>query len=595
MSNGSLFAELSQRRVFRAVSGYAVFCFVVLQIADVAFDPLGIGDEVIRFVIAGMVVVLPLVIYVSWVTDVLPNSRFHRSKGSRAWVEATFAGMGLLLLSGGIWFALQNVIEDGSAQQDPVLVQPVVQTPTVNTKPVLALRPIVVLGDHSELADHAKIVMQDIRDALSDDIELTLVDADEGIANVILDGKIRRTAEGARVSIELKRLLDGQVLWSESLSDSLSAEDGAVRYAHHVAYSVQSTLKNLGYRKYLERIGSTKNPLALDAFFRAMAANDAARIGDGNYTLAMDYHRRAIALDPEFSEPYAWLILSYAIGAQGTISAADALVEAEKLIEQISSLKQTPAVSFALAYKSLRLDLDYAAAMKHILEAEAGSFYPLNRMQVVKCQIAFAQGFVKDAIDQCTGAASTGGSLEHYVLGSLLYLAGRYEYAVEAMNSALRRGDSSRKKNRERGIHDNVGLHLLDIKARAQFHAGDASAAAQTVDSPLAREFNRCPVKYAATLALLNRKKEAQQAISQIVERDLRGTADSVAATHGFWAYFYLDDLDNAFTWLRRGVENREVFLIGAMRASPLLDGIREDPRFQAVMERVIEIERGED
>ena len=50
-------------------------------------------------------------------------------------------------------------------------------------------------------------------------------------------------------------------------------------------------------------------------------------------------------------------------------------------------------------------------------------------------------------------------------------------------------------------------------------------------------------------------------------------------------------DLDRAFVWLARAIEDREVGLLPALRRSPLLDPIRDDPRYVAVMKRLAEVE----
>ena len=215
-------------------------------------------------------------------------------------------------------------------------------------------------------------------------------------------------------------------------------------------------------------------------------------------------------------------------------------------------------------------------------------------MQNVKCQIAFAQALVGEAISRVPGCSRKWRQPESFVLGVLLYLVGRYDDAVDELQRSLKLNESNQSDTRERGVHDNNGFQLLDILARAQFHSGDAAAAIATLDSPLARQFNRYPAKYAASLALLGRTEEARQAVDEMIQRDRLGTGDTVAVSLGFWAYFYLGDFDEAFVWMNRGIENREVFLIGSLRTSPLLDSLRDDPRFNAAMARLEEIEASE-
>ena len=61
--------ELTKRRVFRVLSGYAVVSFVALQVADVTFDPLGIDKSVLQILIALILLALPIVAYLGWVFD----------------------------------------------------------------------------------------------------------------------------------------------------------------------------------------------------------------------------------------------------------------------------------------------------------------------------------------------------------------------------------------------------------------------------------------------------------------------------------------------------------------------------------------------
>ena len=74
-----MLAELSKRRVLRVISGYAVVCFVVLQIADVTFEPLEISDRVLRAVIALMLLGFPIVTYLAWTFDIGEQTNITRT------------------------------------------------------------------------------------------------------------------------------------------------------------------------------------------------------------------------------------------------------------------------------------------------------------------------------------------------------------------------------------------------------------------------------------------------------------------------------------------------------------------------------------
>ena len=93
--------------MFRVISEYAVVCFVILQIADVAFEPLGVGDGVLRIVIAAMLLALPLVAYLSCMFGIDPESSLQRSKGGSPWLEASVTFLALLGLAIGAWLVLR--------------------------------------------------------------------------------------------------------------------------------------------------------------------------------------------------------------------------------------------------------------------------------------------------------------------------------------------------------------------------------------------------------------------------------------------------------------------------------------------------------
>ena len=66
------FAELKRRRVFRVMAVYGAAAFVILQVADIAFEPLGLPPWAITFLIVLVVLGFPLAIILAWAFDVTP-------------------------------------------------------------------------------------------------------------------------------------------------------------------------------------------------------------------------------------------------------------------------------------------------------------------------------------------------------------------------------------------------------------------------------------------------------------------------------------------------------------------------------------------
>src|SRR5213075_2642356 len=64
-----LFAELKRRRVFRAVIGYAVAAFAVLQIIEPVMNGLHWPDSLLSTVVIALGAGFPIVVTLAWIFD----------------------------------------------------------------------------------------------------------------------------------------------------------------------------------------------------------------------------------------------------------------------------------------------------------------------------------------------------------------------------------------------------------------------------------------------------------------------------------------------------------------------------------------------
>src|SRR3989440_9301940 len=102
-----LLAELQHRRVFRALVGYAIAAFAVLQVIEPLMHGLHWPDSVISYVVAALAVGFPLVVGLAWIFDVkaagtvLPETMLSR----RLRVELLLAWVAALVAAGGlVWY-----------------------------------------------------------------------------------------------------------------------------------------------------------------------------------------------------------------------------------------------------------------------------------------------------------------------------------------------------------------------------------------------------------------------------------------------------------------------------------------------------------
>ncbi|HWE26158.1 MAG TPA: hypothetical protein VG496_19635, partial [Myxococcales bacterium] len=69
-SQASLLQELKRRRVFRAVLGYGVAAFAVLQVIEPVMHGLHWSDTVLSYVVVSLAAGFPVVVGLAWVFDI---------------------------------------------------------------------------------------------------------------------------------------------------------------------------------------------------------------------------------------------------------------------------------------------------------------------------------------------------------------------------------------------------------------------------------------------------------------------------------------------------------------------------------------------
>src|SRR2546426_10197114 len=103
-----LLAELKRRRVFRALVGYGLAAFAVLQISEPVMHGLHWPESVLSYVVVALALGFPIVVGLAWIFDVnargIERTRFASPMAapSRARVALVLAGIGLLPAAPGL-------------------------------------------------------------------------------------------------------------------------------------------------------------------------------------------------------------------------------------------------------------------------------------------------------------------------------------------------------------------------------------------------------------------------------------------------------------------------------------------------------------
>src|SRR5262249_30170509 len=102
-----LFTELSRRRVFRALIGYGVAAFALLQVIEPVMHGLHWPDEVLSYIVVALAVGFPVVVTLAWIFDVKAGRIERAAPAPGRWTGPRLA---LLLVGIGVAAASPGVV-----------------------------------------------------------------------------------------------------------------------------------------------------------------------------------------------------------------------------------------------------------------------------------------------------------------------------------------------------------------------------------------------------------------------------------------------------------------------------------------------------
>jgi TolB-like protein/Flp pilus assembly protein TadD len=383
----------------------------------------------------------------------------------------------------------------------------------------------------------------------------------------ILEGSVRKEGDHVRISAQFINAVTGFQLWSKTydrnLKDILSLET-------EIATAVSSALeaKLLAQPDGSPEPGGTDNPEAYDAYLRG------EKLIHGSYDRmtnadALAAFNEAIRRDPHFANAYlgkARTLHNYAgmgMGEDVRRAAADARAAAETAIAIAPNLGFAHTVLAAVLGSAL---LDYRAAAP---EFERGLALSPGDARVVSASASFLAlvGRSEEAIALARKAVVLDplNPRSHYALAEALYYARRYREAVESWTRSLDLDAGQRLVAGYRG-YSYIGL-------------GDYETARQSCDVP-APEYSNF-VCLAVADDKLGRRADADAVIAELQKTSGEGASYQFAEI-----YAQRGDLRRALDWLDTAYRVGDTGL-HYMKVDPLVDPLRSEPRFRAMLAMV--------
>jgi TolB-like protein/DNA-binding winged helix-turn-helix (wHTH) protein/Flp pilus assembly protein TadD len=386
--------------------------------------------------------------------------------------------------------------------------------------------------------------------------------------DAVLEGTVIRSGDRVRVTIHLSQAVPEHQLWSQeydrSIRDALSLQG-------EIARAVTDEIQVKLTPEERTRLASSRSvkPEAQDNYLRGLFFAPQGK-RESDYQKAIAHFKTAIEEDPTFAPAYAELAMAYFwLGnpEQGGPSAKETLPPARAAVTKA-------------------LELDPSLARAHL----AFGLILLTS----EWNWSGAENQYRIALKLNPNCADC-----HFTYGALLAALGRYDEAIVQTNQAIeldplsslyrnwlaaiaffsRQYDLSMKlaENLSDEWAFSVGLCYIQKKMYTQAIASFEKSIART-----GRQTDTLGT-LALVYGLAGRKSETKKIISELKERSRHHYVfPSVFA----YAYLGLGDKEQALTFLERAYEEQDPALF-YLKVWPLLDPLRSEPRFQALLRRV--------
>src|SRR6266550_8714253 len=391
-----------------------------------------------------------------------------------------------------------------------------------------------------------------------------------GVANIV-EGSVRKAGNRVRVHVQLIDAGNDAHLWAErydrELDDIFAVESDI---AANIAEALQARLSGAERRAILAQ--PTTNLEAHELYLRGrhLWQNFYAP----GYEKIRDYFQRAVELDPSYALAYAGLGLYYSFGACNGILPPDIWPEAETAVNKALALDETLGEAInARAGVELYYKRNWPAAEGAFHRgAELNPNFADIRHHYGLCLVLFGRG--EEALRQVEHA----NQLDPFFPGLKLH-TGRIYFFLRNYDRA--RSQFAKLVELHPGYaaaHEYFGdaCQMSGIPAeaiiqwRAALSLSGAPEQAQLLEETFAAS------GFDAAVRALGRKQ-----LERLQEKTAHG--QHVPAYHYMMAYTRLGDTEQAFSWMKKTVEEPSWFAL-QLRVNPLLDPLRTDPRFGEIL-----------
>ncbi len=592
MNPKKFFAEVKRRNVYKVAAAYGVVAWLLTEIATQVLPFFEIPNWGVRLIVLAIVIGFPIALVIAWAFELTPeglkrteiaDAEFPLGRSpKRAWIFIVIiAGA----ISVGLFFLGRYTTSRTLSTEQG---QPPAFAGSLPQKSIAVL-PFDNLSRDPDNAYFAEGIQDEILTRLAKVADLKVISRTStqkyksapdnlrdiakqlGVLN-ILEGSVQRAADQVRVTVQLINATTDAHLWAETydrkLTDIFAVESD-------IAKTIADTLhaKLTGSEKSAIAKRPTADTEAYELYLKGRFFWN-KRTGP-DLRKAIAYFNQAIAKDPNYALAYAGLADAYVLlPPYGAASALESFPQAEAAAKKALELDDALAEAHtSLAQVLLCYDFDFEGSTREFERAIAlnpnyatahhwyGSGPPLSLGEFDRAIAELKRAQQLDPLSLIINAD----------LGSGFVTARRYDDAIAQLRKTIEMDPHFYY------AHWNLG-EALELKGQLREAFAEYKKAAELNDDPLVLSL------VAQAEAKLGQRDDARKMLEQLEQLATRRYVGNYAFA---LVHIALGEKEKAIEDLDHAYRDRVGPDIALLKVDPMLDPLRGDPRFEALVQKV--------